>query len=263
MSGSTPSTPTTPRGGATIQDVPQDVLREGIFCFAALERETERLRALAVRPYGRAVLRLLGEHATAGFAGVDCNDFMLARAGKSLEWLDSEDENGERALFTTEQYDLYRHISDLTYDDKVSIIPSLVERNLFVTQFAQDDGNPEAPAISVRIGKRKANERSEEEERAMLKARGLIYHGPRAPRFAVGAQVEVCTDEKSRPGVGVWLPGRVVRHWYFESGLARVAPYQVRLEQGDRLIYAPEDSDHLIRLAPENKKKGKKKKGGR
>ena len=78
--------------------------------------------------------------------------YMLARAGTSLQWLDSEDEFGRRACFTEEQRALYEHFRAMTYADKVSVIPSLVGRNLFVMQFPADDEDPEGPAISVSIG---------------------------------------------------------------------------------------------------------------
>jgi len=61
-------------------------------------------------------------------------------------------------------------------------------------------------------------------------------------RFAVGAKVQCNT------GGGAWKNGEVValmyRDEYMPPGM--VAPYQVKIEGGD-LIYAPEDSDELIR----------------
>ena len=61
-------------------------------------------------------------------------------------------------------------------------------------------------------------------------------------RFAVGDSV------LSNVGTGWWKRGTVVQLDYLEENwpAGRVAPYQIELENGD-LIYAPEDSDRLIR----------------
>ena len=52
--------------GATIRALPEDLLREGVYCFSALSRENEglraenqRLRALVSKPYADAVERLV------------------------------------------------------------------------------------------------------------------------------------------------------------------------------------------------------------
>jgi len=65
-------------------------------------------------------------------------------------------------------------------------------------------------------------------------------------RFAVGDSV------RCNAGTGWWKRGTVVQLDYLEDEedwpAGRVAPYQIELENGD-LIYAPEDSDRLIRAA--------------
>ena len=80
---------------------------------------------------------------------------------------------------------------------------------------------------------------------------GLVLHRPDAPRFEVGAVVEAFVEP------GAWVHGVVVRHWWRPRGSAEMNPYQIMLCPGhlpddadfeDRLIYAPEDDDDLIRL---------------
>lgn len=48
-----------------------------------------------------------------------------------------------------------------------------------------------------------------------------------------------------------WAPGRVVKQFYRESNWPpnMFAPYQIALHDG-RLIFAPQDSDNVIRLRP-------------
>jgi G3E family GTPase len=62
-------------------------------------------------------------------------------------------------------------------------------------------------------------------------------------RFPVGARVLV--------NVGDWVPGTVIMHWYRERlwDSARYAPYQVQLDDEDRLVYAPRDTNVFIRKA--------------
>jgi hypothetical protein len=61
-------------------------------------------------------------------------------------------------------------------------------------------------------------------------------------RFAVGARV--CC----RTGQNEWSSGTVVKLWYREGAWPawKTAPYQVKLDDG-HLIFAPQDSDELIR----------------
>jgi len=62
-------------------------------------------------------------------------------------------------------------------------------------------------------------------------------------RFQVGDRVEC--------NCGDWKPGTVVKLFYeqksFEPG--KCAPYQVRLDEKDRLIFAPQDTEKVIRAA--------------
>ena len=62
-------------------------------------------------------------------------------------------------------------------------------------------------------------------------------------RFPVGTRVECNT--------GDWSPGVVVAHDHREDAWPanKTVPYQIRLD-GGRLIYAPHDSNHVIRRAP-------------
>ncbi len=60
-------------------------------------------------------------------------------------------------------------------------------------------------------------------------------------RFAVGTRVEC--------NCGTWEPGIIVRTFYHEPGFGRgrCVPYQVRLDAGGKLIYAPHDQPEVIR----------------
>ena len=62
-------------------------------------------------------------------------------------------------------------------------------------------------------------------------------------RFPVGERV------RCRVSPSEWAPGRVVALWYREDDWppGRVAPYQVELDESGTLIFAPADSDDLIR----------------
>ena len=64
------------------------------------------------------------------------------------------------------------------------------------------------------------------------------------PRFAIGTAVECKLDAG-------WQGGTVVAHHYFEQGAGwkEPAPYQVQLID-DTLIFAPADTDRVVRLAP-------------
>jgi hypothetical protein len=73
-------------------------------------------------------------------------------------------------------------------------------------------------------------------------------------RFAVGARV-MCKVAPSE-----WRPGRVSQVWYAEEGWKdeRVAPYQVALDDG-RYIFAPLDTDSLVRAAAADEGGGEEK----
>ena len=62
------------------------------------------------------------------------------------------------------------------------------------------------------------------------------------PRFPLGTRVECCMGP-------TWALGKVIKHGYQEEGMSYMASYQVQLDDGS-LIYAPDDLDTTIRLAP-------------
>ena len=66
-------------------------------------------------------------------------------------------------------------------------------------------------------------------------------------RFGVGARVEAFTGDGLRDG---WSPGEVVGLNYREPDWAadQIAPYQIRLDEGGELIFAPMDEDRVVRL---------------
>jgi len=71
----------------------------------------------------------------------------------------------------------------------------------------------------------------------------------RAPlRFKVGERVECRVGPHPVKG---WAPGRVIKLHYTEPSWPpnMVAPYQIALHDG-RLIFAPQDTDQVIRLRP-------------
>jgi len=73
---------------------------------------------------------------------------------------------------------------------------------------------------------------------------------PRRPelRFGVGARVSCRVGPHPVKG---WAPGRIVRLHYTEPSWPpnMVAPYQIALQDG-RLIFAPQDTDKVIKLRP-------------
>ena len=66
------------------------------------------------------------------------------------------------------------------------------------------------------------------------------------PRFSVGDRVECCIAVDP----GEWAPGTVISHWFRfpEWPPGHYAPYQIKLEDSEELIFAPEDHDNCIRL---------------
>jgi hypothetical protein len=73
---------------------------------------------------------------------------------------------------------------------------------------------------------------------------------PKLPslRFNVGDRVECRIGPHPVKG---WAPGRIIRLYYSEPSWPpnMVVPYQIALHDG-RLIFAPQDTDQLIRLRP-------------
>ena len=67
-------------------------------------------------------------------------------------------------------------------------------------------------------------------------------------RFPVGTRVECCVAR----GPNGWRPGTVVGHWYRAKmwPTGQYAPYQVKLDAFDNMIFAPQDTDNCIRAEP-------------
>lgn len=80
--------------------------------------------------------------------------------------------------------------------------------------------------------------------------RGKKARWPPLPplRFKLGDRVECRIGPHPVKG---WAPGRVTKLYYSEPNWPpnMIAPYQVALHDG-RLIFAPQDVDHVIRLRP-------------
>ena len=66
------------------------------------------------------------------------------------------------------------------------------------------------------------------------------------PRFSVGDRVECCIAVDPEE----WAPGTVISHWFRfpEWPISHYAPYQIKLDGSEELIFAPEDHDNCIRL---------------
>lgn len=67
-------------------------------------------------------------------------------------------------------------------------------------------------------------------------------------RFAVGDRVECCVQR----GEDGWKPGTVVSLWYRAASwpTGQYAPYQIKLDDHESLIFAPQDRDNCIRPGP-------------
>jgi hypothetical protein len=67
-------------------------------------------------------------------------------------------------------------------------------------------------------------------------------------RFKVGDRVECCVAR----GPDGWRPGTVVSLWYRAVSwpTGQFAPYQIKLDDHESLIFAPQDRDNCIRKAP-------------
>ena len=66
------------------------------------------------------------------------------------------------------------------------------------------------------------------------------------PRFSVGDRVE-CRIAWGPDG---WVTGTVISHWFRapQWPTGQYAPYQIKLDSSENLIFAPEDRDDVIRL---------------
>ena len=66
------------------------------------------------------------------------------------------------------------------------------------------------------------------------------------PRFSVGDRVECCIAADPEE----WAPGTVISLWFRfpEWPAGEYAPYQIKLDDSEELIFAPEDHDNCIRL---------------
>ena len=64
-------------------------------------------------------------------------------------------------------------------------------------------------------------------------------------RFPVGTRVEC--------NCGQWKPGTIVKHFYVQSSFPEgmCVPYQVKLDEGNKMIFAPADVDRVIRQLAE------------
>lgn len=89
-----------------------------------------------------------------------------------------------------------------------------------------------------------------DEETLTLWQGGTSAPWPKRPelRFYIGARVECRVGPHPVKG---WAQGRVIKLHYSEPSWPpnMVAPYQVALHDG-RLIFAPQDTDQVIRLRP-------------
>ena len=251
----------------TLEGPPDDVLRTHIFQFAALQKENEflrsevaRLRRIATRPYYDGAVALVGQHSAQGYGGVDIIDQDAARA--------SADFDERRGLSHTTF--IGAQIAQLTYEDKVSIIPALTKRGFCVSQMVNQDGDPRYPPFGVIPGHHanmcplalafkyqwdESDKRNQAEYGPLGNGAWGPAHSPPPPRFAVGTAVECRCQEG-------WLPGEVVQiGWPValgdmgplapDGGYDFICPYQVKLESGG-LIMAQHDTDKLIRLRRPN-----------
>ena len=77
----------------------------------------------------------------------------------------------------------------------------------------------------------------------MLSEAGVV---PGPLRWSVGDRVE-CWWRQSKADEGCWVAGTVVSHWWrhAEWPEAQVAPYQVQLDEGQRILL-PLDNDQFI-----------------
>jgi hypothetical protein len=130
---------------------------------------------------------------------------------------------------------------------------------LFNGNFMEDWGADE-PRVSklVFIGRNLNKKELEEGFAACLHTPELQKRKIEALRFSVGDAVECHVEGGSRgtAGQGRWAKGKVVAQLYHDEFMppGAEAAYQVKLDAGDDLIYAPADQDRFIRKVNDKRK---------
>lgn len=131
--------------------------------------------------------------------------------------------------------------SELTTEDKCSIVPQLVARGFCVDAHGLNVAAP----ISVYF-KYEWDDADRQQQQTASGSR-YRYHAPPTPRFKVGDAI-LC---KTGPAADAWEPGCIVKIGWAESVLELekdyVAAYQIQLANSDDLVYAPNDTDEYVR----------------
>ena len=221
-----------------------------------------RLRKIVTTPYLKGAVALIGQHSADGYGGVDIIDSAASEAS-------AEYAGGAGVTLTTFIGAL---IAQLTYADKVSIIPDLIERGFCVSQHVNQDGDPRYPPLGVIPGHyanmcpmslafqyqwSDLDKRHQEEHGPLGSGAWGPAHSPPPPRFAVGTAVECKLGSEED-----WVPGEVIRIGWPEAfgdmgpavpadGCDFICPYQIKLDSG-RLVFSPADTDASIRLKMPN-----------
>ena len=217
----------------SLADVPQAVLHKEIFRFDALQRENAhlrsevaRLRKILTQPYYEASLELIKRQASMGGREADLLIDDLVEA--HLE--------SEEPLTVADQW------SQLTTEDKCSIVPQLVARGFCVETLV---GTHVPDPISVYF-KYEWDDADRQLQQVASGSR-FRYHAPPTPRFKVGDAI-LC---KTGPAADAWEPGSIVKIGWAESVLELekdyVAAYQIQLANSEDLVYAPNDTDEFVR----------------
>ena len=130
--------------------------------------------------------------------------------------------------------------SQLTTEDKCSIVPQLVARGFCVETLVR-------PNVAAPISVYFKYEWDEEDRRGQLTDGPHRYFAPPPPRFKVGDAI-LC---KTGPAADAWEPGSIVKIGWAESVLELekdyVAAYQIQLANSEDLVYAPNDTDEYVR----------------
>ena len=202
-----------------------------------------RLRKIVTTPYLKGAVALIGQHSADGYGGVDIIDSAASEAS-------AEYAGGAGVTLTTFIGAL---IAQLTYADKVSIIPDLIERGFCVSQHVNQDGDPRYPPLGVIPGHyanmcpmslafqyqwSDLDKRHQEEHGPLGSGAWGPAHSPPPPRFAVGTAVECKLGSEED-----WVPGEVVRIGWPEAfgdmgpavpadGCDFICPYQIKLDSG-------------------------------